>query len=202
VYISERDWRPESLIRYWPPEVATAVWSLWHVLEEGPVIAIEHGRPIPPSRWSADRLMRLAPGEQTALGPFIKEIQRSVAHVRILAAELMKFFSESAKPLGADDNKPLSPQANKPPPTIDNKPPPKLSRGKGLTAVWQKTIEPQIELAIQKRGGPYATLEDAVDAVLALPGFTKRKLLGRKAVRDGIRKHFRKWFVSEGKKDV
>jgi hypothetical protein len=89
VYIPERDFRPESFMAWWDPKVTTAVWSLlWRALEEGLVTAREHGRPVPRSRWSADRLSRLAPDEQTALGPFIKEVQRSLAHVRIPSASL------------------------------------------------------------------------------------------------------------------
>ena len=101
VYVSERDWPPNTLISYWPSEVVAAVRRLWQALEEGPVTASEDGRPVPRSRWSADRLSRLAPDEQIALGPFVKEIQRSVAHVRISVAELVRFFSEPAEPTPA-----------------------------------------------------------------------------------------------------
>jgi hypothetical protein len=115
VYIPERDFRPESLMAYWHPEVTAGVWSLWRALEDGHVTAIEYGRPVSRSRWSVDRLRQLAPDEPTALGPFIREIQRS-PHVRILAAELIAF----AKPAPA-----TTADAPEPAPEDDNKSPPK-----------------------------------------------------------------------------
>jgi hypothetical protein len=97
-HISERDWPPSALMLYWPPEVTAAVWGLWHGLEDGVITATERGRPVPPSRWSVDRLKRLAPDEQISLGPFIREIQRSVARVLIPAAQLS---ASSAQPPAA-----------------------------------------------------------------------------------------------------
>ena len=96
VYISERDWRPEHLIPWWSPEVVTALGTLWRLLEEGAVCVTEDGRPVPATRWGVDRLQRLAPDEQTALGPLIREIQRA-GRILIPSAALMKVFPDLAK---------------------------------------------------------------------------------------------------------
>jgi hypothetical protein len=96
IHISERAWSSRSVLAYMDPKITDALWTLWHLLEEGTFEAIERGRPVPPSRWSGDRLARLAPDEKLALGPFVQELQRVVAHVRIPADELMAALSEPA----------------------------------------------------------------------------------------------------------
>jgi hypothetical protein len=160
VYVSERDFRPKSLMASWDPKVTTGVWSLWHALEEGPVTAIRHDRPVPRSRWSAERLSRLAPDEPTAIGPFIKELQRSVAHIRFRAAELVGLFSASAKPSG----EPPSLQAdNKPLPAIDEEPSASRRRGRPSGHRWG-IVDPKVE-ALVEQYGPYETIAAAVEAV-------------------------------------
>jgi hypothetical protein len=107
VYISERDWRPETVLAYLEPKVIAAIGTLWRKLEDGIVTAIdEDGYPIPPTRWAVDSLrQRVHPDEQIGLGPFISEVQRVVGHVRILAAELAR-PTESAETTEPDAPEP------------------------------------------------------------------------------------------------
>ena len=102
-HISEsRAWPSRSVLAYMDPKVMDALWTLWRMLEDGTIEAIEHGRPVLSSRWSGERLARLAPGEELALGPFVQELQRVVTHVRIPAGELMAALSEPAPVAEAD----------------------------------------------------------------------------------------------------
>jgi hypothetical protein len=64
IHISERAWSSRSVLAYMDSKVMDALWTLWRMLEDGTVEAIERDRPVPPSRWSGDRLARLAPGEE------------------------------------------------------------------------------------------------------------------------------------------
>lgn len=158
VHVSERDFRLESLTAYWPHEVHTGAWDLWHALEDGHVTAIEHGRPVPRSRWSVDRLRQLVhPDEQIGLGPFIREIQRSVGHIRFRAGELMRF---SAKPSGG----PSSLQADKEPlPAIDEEPSASRRRGRPPDPKWG-IITPKVQALVDK-DGPYNSIAGLVEEI-------------------------------------
>jgi hypothetical protein len=71
-------------------------------------------------------------------------------------------------------------------------------KGRALGPVWRNVIVPQITLKLKDLpDNKYATLDDAVDAVVALAGFPWKKLTTRKAIRNGIRTHFREWFKVE-----
>ena len=165
VCISERDLRLETIIAWWPPEVITAAWDLWRMLEEGTVTATEHGRPIPPPRWSPDRLKRLAPREPTALGPFIREIRRSLAHVRIPAAELMEAFSGSAATAPATASTPEL-VATKPRAARKGKKPKAVK--KPLTPLERKV---KAALLLEYPGGrrTLPRYDDVIDRLAALP---------------------------------
>ena len=109
IYISERAWSSRSVLAYMDSKVMVALWTLWRMLEDGTVEAIERDRPVPPSRWSGDRLARLAPGEELALGPFVQELQRVAAHVRIPAGEFMAALFEQVPVADVADAAPPAP---------------------------------------------------------------------------------------------
>jgi hypothetical protein len=109
IHISERAWSSRSVLAYMDSKVMVALWTLWRMLEDGTVEAIERDRPVPPSRWSGDRLARLAPGEELALGPFVQELQRVAAHVRIPAGEFMAALFEQVPVADVADAAPPAP---------------------------------------------------------------------------------------------
>ena len=118
IHISERAWSSRSVLAYMDSKVMDALWTLWRMLEDGTVEAIERDRPVPPSRWSGDRLARLAPGEELALGPFVQELQRVAAHVRIPAGELMAALFEQVPVADVAAPRRLHPRCRRPSPGV------------------------------------------------------------------------------------
>ena len=96
IHISERAWSSRSVLAYMDPMIMDALGTLWRWFEDGTVKAIDRGGVVPAFHWGVDRLARLAPGEELALGPFVQELQRVIAHIRIPASELMAALSEPA----------------------------------------------------------------------------------------------------------
>ena len=78
--------------------------------------------------------------------------------------------------------------------------------GKQLTAVWRRSIIPQIEAEIRKRDGSrFSSAKEACDAVYKLPTFKNKKKppLTRGSVMRGIENHLAKdWLTPEGQAEV
>ena len=112
--------------------------------------------------------------------------------MRIPIAELVSFFSESAKPSGG----PPSLQAdNKPLPAIDEEPSASRRRGRPSDPKWEIII-PKVQALVEKNG-PYDSIADAVEEVDKQFRAARRKPFDPTWTARWIKKNRPEWLVPE-----